>query len=770
MTTLQAEQKTPSPALDDAAKSLHRHMQARDNLRPAFDTTWSALARQFNDAELNEWSQGVSELLAVNAGTSCLLAYFDISRLNPGATINALVSGARGSADVCRHAGAKAATAVLIGYGKIVRLLNSDKKASGWWQRINLLAKDAPDAIIPVANNIELILSNDALDAFEDFIATGLKFSSGNKAKLLSFFTLQDELAKRVIGQSADDVSFPQVEARVKAYMTSLWGRPGFLQSLPPSLDRSIRVRASIAGPVIRLPDAYRGVRGNEAISLYCAAAAHAQAHLIYGKTVFPVGKLKPLQVALVGLIEDARIEQLAIQDLPGLRRLWAAYHLACPGGVIDTPNLLARLSRALFDLDYADDNGFVMKGRAMFEAARARLHDPAISREIGMLLGNDLGQMRVQFNAKTYVVEPIYRDDGLGLFDFGEDAPTAEAEIELHVGAARVQRRETDDSSRHTEPEQTDENVGRARSVASDQTGRLVAKYPEWDRACRIERPEWTSVYEVAPPNGDPRTIEHALDAASGLRGQTRKLVRNARIGRMRRLNKQIEGHDLDLDPTLDAGIALRGGLSPDPGIFRSIALKHRDLAVTVLIDISESTRDRLNHGASILDMERVAVAALSEAMSQLGDPFAVLAFASSGRDRVSMINVKSFDEQYDRACIGRLAGLASGFSTRLGAALRHAGAIADEAKSFRKLMIVLTDGEPSDIDVSDPLDLVEDARQAALHLHYRGIDAFGVVLGEGGLASASRIFGRGNTMLMHRIEDLPQRLSELYFRLARR
>jgi nitric oxide reductase activation protein len=90
--------------------------------------------------------------------------------------------------------------------------------------------------------------------------------------------------------------------------------------------------------------------------------------------------------------------------------------------------------------------------------------------------------------------------------------------------------------------------------------------------------------------------------------------------------------------------------------------------------------------------------------------------------------------------------------------------------ATSSRRLLIVLTDGEPSDIDVSDPLDLVEDARRAAIGLHGKGIDAYGVVLGTSGATAASRVFGRGNTMLVHRVEDLPGRLSELYFRLARR
>jgi nitric oxide reductase NorD protein len=219
-----------------------------------------------------------------------------------------------------------------------------------------------------------------------------------------------------------------------------------------------------------------------------------------------------------------------------------------------------------------------------------------------------------------------------------------------------------------------------------------------------------------------------------------------------------------------LDAGIALRVGREPDLRVFRSSRSVHRDLAALLLIDTSESTGDRLASGATILDVERLAVAVLAEALDGLGDPFSLMAFASDGREDVKMTTVKSFDEPYDRASIARLAGLKPALSTRLGAALRHAGHLVGQVTAGRKLVIVLTDGEPSDIDASDPLDLVEDARRAVDGLHAAGIDACGVVLGTAGTASASRIFGRGNTMVVHRLEDLPNRLSELYFRLARR
>src|ERR1700694_4448951 len=112
------------------------------------------------------------------------------------------------------------------------------------------------------------------------------------------------------------------------------------------------------------------------------------------------------------------------------------------PAGVAAAPTLLARLARGLFDSSYRDDDSFVAKGRWMFEARHPRLDDPAISREVGMLLGNDLGQMRVQFNAKTYVVEPLYRDDGLGLWDFGDQAPCSGETLDLAVAAGRVEER----------------------------------------------------------------------------------------------------------------------------------------------------------------------------------------------------------------------------------------------------------------------------------------------------------------------------------------
>lgn len=198
-------------------------------------------------------------------------------------------------------------------------------------------------------------------------------------------------------------------------------------------------------------------------------------------------------------------------------------------------------------------------------------------------------------------------------------------------------------------------------------------------------------------------------------------------------------------------------------------VSRPHPTLSIRERHDASHSTRERLADGSTVLDVEKLAVALLAEALEKLGDDFALLAFASAGRDDVRATSVKGFIEPYDATAMARLAGLSSGLSTRLGTALRHAGAEIARVRSFRKLILVLTDGEPSDIDATVG-DLAMDARRAVLQLRSRGIDCFGVTLDPAGVGSGPAILGKANSMPVRRVEDLPMRLSELYFRLARR
>ena len=285
----------------------------------------------------------------------------------------------------------------------------------------------------------------------------------------------------------------------------------------------------------------------------------------------------------------------------PGLRRLWAPFHVAEPTGVITAPTLLARLARALFDPEYADPDGFVEKGRALFAAAKDRFDDVCVSRQIGGLLGNDLGQMRVQFNARTYVVEPVYRDDGLGLWDFGDQAPAQDDTVELMVEAARIERRDeaSEPDRRREEAEPAGDAVGRARERPADERGPIVATYPEWDCDAETERPDWTTVRAAPVGLGNAGAIDAALDDVPAVRARIRRLVRGARVRRHERLKRRSDGPELDLDAALDAAISLRAAHLPDDRVFRTMARRKRDLSVTILLDARNRRATGSHHRA---------------------------------------------------------------------------------------------------------------------------------------------------------------------------
>jgi nitric oxide reductase NorD protein len=750
---------------------LHQLVRQRDSLRASFRDVWKRLEAGQSDRDLDVWAEAVLELAYVNAGPACLLACWRTSiDLKEALGLAAVAALAHAAADVCRYAGADATLAYLHTAAPAQRTLGTPHELALWTRGLRRLAREAPESVIAVTSRTETILRSCDGAAFEAFIAAGLKAAGRDRARRRAFFTLEDPAARQVLDGVGRAQTFSAAERSLKLFATALWGRAPVLRAAVPQSDQRAPRRISLAGGVVRVPQIFRDVPADAAGSIFRAGIAHASAHLALSP-LFHVGSLKPQQIVLVGLIEDARVETIAMRRFPGLRRLWAPFHVAEPAGAITAPALLARLARALFDRNYQDDNGFIAKARALFEAEMTAPEDSGLSRRIGDVLGNDLGQMRVQFDARGHVIEPAYRDDGLGLWDLAAQGEAAPGAIDVVVDAVRVEHTDEPVGADLQRPDagRDDTAVGRARSVA-DAEGLVVATYPEWDRTAGIERPDWVTVRERAPDAGDPREVERALEQMPAVRARTHRLVRTTRIGRHQRRRREPDGPDLDFEAALEAAIAMRAGAAADARIYRTMARQTRDLAALILVDVSESTRDRAGNMASILEVERAAVAALCEALCRLGDPFALRAFASRGREHVFITRIKDFDEPYGASCMARLAGLAPGLSTRLGAALRHAGAEIAAVRSHRKLVLVLSDGEPSDIDVTDPIDLIEDARRAVLRLQTAGIDVFGVTLDPADAGAGTAVFGPGHNMPVRRLSDLPARLSDLYFRLSRR
>lgn len=637
------------------------------------------------------------------------------------------------------------------------------RSASGleaYLEALVIVARQAPFALSGLLNSQEGILPLLDGSNIMRWIGAGVGISAWDREGGKAYFRLETEEAKQLLSQMMSCVAWDDVAAPIQAFLRALWDVQPIIVGVSAE---EAQQRTSFSGPFIRVPEHYPGKSREQATHQFRAALAHVGAHIAYGRGASPIRKLKPVQLALISLIEDARVENLAAEEFPGLGRMWASFHKATPSAAVTVDKLFARLARALADPKYEDGNPWVQKGKRLFFDQRDRWLQEDFSRSLGGSLGNDLGQMRIPFNAKTYVVEPSYRDDHSGLWERqSDDEPDNAFEAEAIVDSLAIK------PPSHKEERQT--QVAAVPVVFSEAEGYLVGRYSEWDYLLGDYRRSWTAVLSYEPKPAPSSVARELADNAQRIAKSIESLIKSARIGRVRPLRARRQGYALDLDSCVRITIERRAGQFPDGRYYVDRAIEGRALSVFVLVDISHSTRDRIGSTTeTVIGMERKAIALLGAAISRVGDPFAIAGFCSDGRSDVRFYEVKDFNQEFDILSQRRLGGLRGMLSTRLGAALRHAGARLSRQPTERRLVLVVTDGEPSDVDVSDSRYLVEDARRAAHELNNEGVDVFAVVLGSVGRSNMARIFPLRNYAPIDSIEQLPLRLAQIYQRLAR-
>jgi nitric oxide reductase NorD protein len=171
---------------------------------------------------------------------------------------------------------------------------------------------------------------------------------------------------------------------------------------------------------------------------------------------------------------------------------------------------------------------------------------------------------------------------------------------------------------------------------------------------------------------------------------------------------------------------------------------------------------------GRSVIEIEHEALAALAWGLDACGDDFAVNAFSSLKRSRVYVMNCKRFGEPMSAVVESRIAALRPGFYTRLGAAIRHTSAeLADQARK-RRLLLVITDGKPNDLDHYEGRHGIEDSRMAVLEARRAGHSVFGITIDRQGKAWFPRIFGRGGFAVIPHADHLTAALPEIYRQLV--
>ncbi|MFN3398369.1 MAG: nitric oxide reductase activation protein NorD, partial [Sulfurimicrobium sp.] len=591
------------------------------------------------------------------------------------------------------------------------------------------------------------LLSQIPLQGLKNWVEYGIRNYGDHPERQVDYFSLQSADSKAVMQRERHGTLLVDHERKLDLYLHGLWKHHDHLVPYSLGFDELRKPDPYYDKLGIRLPDVHDDFNGIAGIDRYRATLAHIMGHKRWTTAIF-ADNFSPFQRLAVEFFEDVRVEYLVIREYPGLRRIFAALHPkpaedACdPETTSCLRHRLAMLSRALLDPQHgyrnADLNTFVERFHEVLNKGTSS------TGEIADLALSYVAKTRIQSDqyAKVHFddTEVSYRDDNRHMWRFHEQSDDEEMF----------------DDHRKIEWEE-------------EPTSLPPRHYPEWDYLSQTFRPDWVSVYEALHPKSNAVDIDKLLEKNAALAKRLKRMLDLLKPQEKVRIRYQENGSELDLDIALRSLIDFKSGASPDPRINMSHKTSGRDIAVMLLLDLSESLNEKVaGTEQTILELSQEAVTLLAWAIDKLGDPFAIGGFHSNTRHDVRYLHVKGYSERWDDEVKARLAAMSAQYSTRMGAAMRHAAHYLENQKAEKKLMLILTDGQPSDVDTKDERTLIEDARQAVKELDAKGIYTYCINLDPKADEYVSDIFGRQYTVVDN-IQRLPERLPELFMALTK-
>src|SRR3989338_7924901 len=761
--------------LDGLAPELHAIIEA----------SFAEAARVMSPAGLHNYLEGARGLAQLGRGTELVVAYIQ--------NLPAVVKET--GEDVIQDCVTGAMKLASMVSGEVIALLfdtlptaanrlGDAELLRGYLNLIHQISAKVPRGLRPMLAHLDELFAKLTLGGLRRWALWGAQAHLRDFPAQIAYFDLKIADSQAMLQKERRGTLFIDSQRKLNFYLRAFWGRDFFLRPTSGDYEAREGYKPFIETRVIHLPDAYDDFAGLPGRELYRAAAAHAAAHLVYTREPLSMEQLNPVQMFLIGLFEDARVEQLAIREFPGMKQLWSQFHakvreVSCATDPV--VGLLERLAYALLDENYYDDDGLIREIAAAFRDEFARRpENNQLSWDLGVTLYNKLGERGGIPSLRVLESMAIpYRDDNRYCW--------ASDEIAWHA-AEYVQR-----------PKQLRKYVSAMEMVNEldcelagddaqeiwvldtpfflDQEGRAINEiegkepvsepyhYQEWDYSVQLHRPNWVTVLEKRQQRGDPADIDRILTDNRPVASRLRHIIDAMQPEGVQRIRRQEDGDEIDLNAAIRAMIDIRMGQTPDPRTNIRIVRKVRDLAVLVLLDLSESTNEKLGDSEKpVIQLAREATALLSWAIDGVGDPFAIHGFASDGRHDVEYYRFKDFGDDYDDVVKARLAGMRGGLSTRMGAALRHAARFLLRQPQQKKLILLVSDGEPADVDVRDPQYLRQDTKKAVEELATRGVMTYCLTLDPQADDYVARIFGpRGYTVVDH-VSRLPERLPMLY------
>lgn len=316
---------------------------------------------------------------------------------------------------------------------------------------------------------------------------------------------------------------------------------------------------------------------------------------------------------------------------------------------------------------------------------------------------------------------------------------------------------------------------------------------YPEWDHVKGEYRRNWCCVRESRlDPAESARFYTETLRVYGSLVPEIRRQFERLSNEGLRKVRRARYGEELDLDAAIEALIDIRAGMAPSDHVYVAREPVARDVALALLLDMSSSTADHVEpapsnavqkatkrlHGKSyrtILDVEKESLALLMAALERLGDVYGIYCFSGTGREDVKFKVLKEMNERLSDRVAARIESVKPVHTTRMGPAIRHAirKLRAQEAKS--KVLILVSDGRPFDLDYGQEYGenaevdyALHDTRQALNEAQRARITPFILTIDQDGSDYLRALCGDLSYEVLNDVTLLPARLLALYRKLT--
>ena len=659
-------------------------------------------------------------------------------------------------------------------------------------QFINTLIAQAPRGVRPMLDKLEVLFQHLTLGGLRRWALWGAHAHRTHYEEQIKYFSLDSKESLAMLQKERKGTLLVDVQRRINMYLRALWARDFFMRPTSGDFETREGYRPYIEDYLLHLPDAFDDFapEGHEPVSgleLFRATAAHCAAHVVETKQPISAESLNPMQMAVISAIEDARVETLSIRRFPGLKQLWCRLHVATPDMKTSVGDYLDRMARALLDDRYQDNDAWILEARALFALAHDKLDNNQTSWEIGVQLAHSLSQKRIAFNPRTDILSAPYRDDNRYFWEFEEfdfdKASNAGYEsikqVRKYVSAIEMAN-EIDVENAGDDAEEiwvldTElfpyEDMGKSfNELEGKEPMSDPFYYSEWDYQIQLERPAWATVLEKRAKSGDLQLID-AITAQYKREIHRMKFLLDAMqpqgVQRIRRLE---DGDEIDINAAIASLTDIRMGNQPDPRIMMRSVRKTRDFSILVLLDsVRVHQRDGVRtglHGAGAdASGLRAAGGCHPQGRRPVRHPWLLLGRAPRRR----VLSLQGLRPALRRGAQGTPGGHER--ATVHAHGKRHPACRAPSRlqKSAKKLLLVITDGEPADVDVRDPQYLRYDAKKAVEGAAKLGVVTYCMSLDPRADQYVSRIFGARNYMIVDHVERLPERLPLLYAGLTR-